>query len=236
MKNFILSQFDRLARRATPPILHKRTDSYDIIEMARFKAACESADYYEKHMIEAQLFNTDLELLSFAISISHQHGLFLEFGVATGRTISHIASARGGPIYGFDSFEGLPQPWRPGFGKGHFAGSLPVVPPNAHLVKGWFNDTLPLFINSHPGAVSFLHVDCDLYSSTKYIFDILDERISPGCIIVFDEYFNYPGWQKHEFRAFQEFVGRRSLEYRYEGVVPSHQQVCVSIRKPEPAS
>jgi hypothetical protein len=111
-----------------------------------------------------------------------------------------------------------------------------MLPPNAQLVKGWFADTLPPFISSHSAAVSFLHVDCDLYSSTKCIFDVLDERVGPGCVIVFDEYFNYPGWQRHEFKAFQEFVGRRSLKYRYEGVVPSHQQVCVSIRNGGSAS
>ena len=202
--------------------------------MAQLKAAYESADYYQQHMIEVRLFETDLELLSHAISISAPRGLFLEFGVATGRTISHIASAHQGPVYGFDSFEGLPQRWRPGYGTGHFAGPLPVLPPNVHLNKGWFADILPPFVRSHSDMVAFLHVDCDLYSSTKCIFDVLNEQIGPGCVIVFDEYFNYPGWEGHEFKAFQEFVRRRSLQYRYEGLVPSHQQVCVSILKAGP--
>jgi hypothetical protein len=25
-------------------------------------------------------------------------------------------------------------------------------------------------------------------------------------VIVFDEYFNYPGWRAHEYKAFQEFI------------------------------
>ena len=41
------------------------------------------------------------------------------------------------------------------------------------------------------------------------------DRIGPGTVIVFNEYFNYPGWQTHEFKAFQEFIAERSLSYRY---------------------
>ena len=50
------------------------------------------------------------------------------------------------PIYGFDSFEGLPDAWIPGFPKGYFdmKGSLPPVAPNVQLIKGWFDETLPL--------------------------------------------------------------------------------------------
>jgi hypothetical protein len=230
VKDVILDRFERIVRRVAPPILSKRDESYDVIQMAQLKAAYESAEYYEQHMLEVRPFKTDLELLSYAISISPQRGLFLEFGVATGRTISHIASTHLGPIYGFDSFEGLPERWRPRYGKGHFAGPIPALPSNVHLIKGQFTDVLPSFLRSHSEMAAFLHVDCDLYSSTKCIFDVLEDRIGPGCVIVFDEYFNYPGWQGHEFKAFQEFVGRRALEYRYEGLVPSHQQVCVSIR------
>jgi hypothetical protein len=231
MKKLLISQFDRLARRAGRQILHKRTDSYDVIEVARIKAAYDSAVYYEKHMIEARSFTTDLNLLSHAVSISPPDGLFLEFGVATGRTISHIASLHEGPVYGFDSFEGLPNGWRTGFEVGHFAGAMPRLPSNVHLISGWFLETLPSFVQTHSGPVSFIHVDCDLYSSTKVIFDLIGERLREGSVIVFDEYFNYPGWQNHEFKAFQELIDCRSLRYRYEALVPSHQQVCVVIQR-----
>jgi hypothetical protein len=32
---------------------------------------------------------------------------------------------------------------------------------------------------------------------------------------VFDEYFGYPGWQHHEFKAFQEFVHTNRVTYKY---------------------
>ena len=57
------------------------------------------------------------------------------------------------------------------------------------------------------------------------VFDLLGNRIVPGTIIVFDEYLNYPGWQEHEYRAFQEFLQTQSLDYQYIGFVPTHQQM-----------
>jgi predicted O-methyltransferase YrrM len=82
------------------------------------------------------------------------------------------------------------------------------------LHKGWFSDTLPLFLDEYSESVRFLHVDCDLYSSTRTIFSALADRLVPGTVIVFDEFFNYPGWQECEYKAFMEFVstGRR-FEY-----------------------
>jgi predicted O-methyltransferase YrrM len=72
-------------------------------------------------------------------------------------------------------------------------------------------------------------VDCDLYSSTQTVFAHLHPKIAPGTIIVFDEYFNYPTWERHEFRAFQEYVRFRQVRYEYIGLVPSSQQVAVRI-------
>jgi hypothetical protein len=72
-------------------------------------------------------------------------------------------------------------------------------------------------------------VDCDLYSSTKTIFDHLGERLRPGSVIVFDEYFNYVGWREHEYRAFQECVHARSLRYRYVAYNTREYNVAVQI-------
>jgi hypothetical protein len=104
------------------------------------------------------------------------------------------------------------------------------VAKNVELIKGWFDKTLPTFLESRKNDfVSFLHIDCDLYSSTKTIFDVLGSRIVEGTIIVFDEYFNYPGWEKGEFKAFQEFIRDANLSYEYIGYVRTHEQVAVKI-------
>jgi hypothetical protein len=72
-------------------------------------------------------------------------------------------------------------------------------------------------------------MDCDLYDSAKIVFDLLGDRIAPGTIIVFDEYFNYPDWRLHEYKAFQEFVTRKGVKYEYIGLVPFQEQVAVRI-------
>lgn len=148
-------------------------------------------------------------------------GSILEFGVYVGTSINLIAQHRPSvPIYGFDSFEGLPDDWIAGFPKGYFdlGGNLPPVAPNVVLVKGWFDDTLPPFVAQHPEPVSFLHIDCDMYSSTKTVFKELAPRIVPGTVIVFDELVNYPGYRDHEMKAFYEFLVENGRQAQWLGV------------------
>jgi hypothetical protein len=136
----------------------------------------------------------------------------------------------GKTIHGFDSFEGLPEAWS-GFSLGSKAfdvkGKLPRVPANVRLHKGFFDASLPLWLAENPGPVAFIHVDCDLYTSTKTILDLLAPRLVSGTIILFDEYFNYPNWERHEFKAFQEFVVAHSVKYTY--LAFARQQVAVRI-------
>ncbi|SVB89317.1 uncharacterized protein METZ01_LOCUS242171, partial [marine metagenome] len=77
--------------------------------------------------------------------------------------------------------------------------------------------------------VSFLHVDCDLYSSTVTIFDALGTRLQSGAIILFDEYYNFPRWQQHEHKAFQEFVQTSGTRYEYIAYSVTGQQVAVRV-------
>jgi hypothetical protein len=64
------------------------------------------------------------------------------------------------------------------FDKGAFAlENLPRVEKNVKLIKGWFDKTLPTFIQKEKRDIAYLHVDCDLYSSTKTIFEALGNQI-----------------------------------------------------------
>ena len=231
MKNFVIQNFDRLARRVASqsPTLKRRGESFDILEIAFIKAGFESAEFYEEGFLTTPVFDSDLELLTHAVSLADHGGLFLEFGVASGRTIRHLAGQAQETIYGFDSFDGLPEDWRTGYGKGAFSGALPEMPPNVSLVRGWFDDSLPSFLQRRPEPVTFLHIDCDLYSSTKTVLDLLGGRIRKGCVIQFDEYWNYPGWKQHEFRAFEEFKSDAGISCEPIGFVPSHQQVAFVV-------
>ncbi len=62
------------------------------------------------------------------------------------------------------------------------------------------------------------------------VFKKLNGLVVPGTI-VFDEYFNYPGWKNHEFNAFQEYVQQNGVSYSYDSFVSSYQQVCIVIDK-----
>jgi hypothetical protein len=229
LTDHVLDRFADRVKARLAPIQRPFGDCFNLIDVAFLEAAKESAAYWQTNMITATALNSGLDLLTHALSIVKRQGLFLEFGVATGRTISHIAKVTQTQIFGFDSFEGLPEPWRSGYPAGAFAGPAPRVPPNVYLIKGWFSDTLPKFLREHQDPIAFLHIDCDLYTSTKCIFDLVHPRIGPGCVIVFDEYFNYPGWQDHEHKAFRELVSECGFNFRYDSFVPGHAQVCVVI-------
>jgi hypothetical protein len=195
------------------------------------RALQRSVDYIEKSMPNALGFESQREVIEFSLDAVKVSGHYLEFGVYTGGTIRRIAKhAREQAIHGFDSFEGLPEAWG-GFSLGRRAfdvkGRLPRVPANVRLHRGWFDQSLPQWLTANPGAVAFVHIDCDLYSSTKTIFDLLADRFVPGTVIVFDEYFNYPNWENHEFKAFQELVAQRKLAYTY--LAFARQQVTVRV-------
>lgn len=173
-----------------------------------------------------------LELLARAVDRAPTRGLVCEFGVGGGATINHLAYLLGPhrTIYGFDSFQGLPEDWRPGFPRGRYAQDAPPsVPTNVRLVRGLFAETLPGFVHEHLEDVALLHIDCDLYSSTRTVLDALRLNIGVGSVIVFDEFFGYPGWRSGEYRAFMEFVTNEHLSFRYLGYVRGGEQVAVQI-------
>lgn len=206
---------------------------HPVRERAR-RALHDSVDYIDAHMAAAIGFETQKELLEYALAQTAVAGHYLEFGVFSGGTIRHIAKCRRNTtIHGFDSFEGLPEAWA-GFNLGRQAffrgGRLPKVPGNVMLHSGWFSDTIPVWRERHTGAVAFIHIDCDLYSSTVDILTGLADRLQPGTVILFDEYFNYPGWRQHEFKAWQEFVAARGIAYDY--VAYARQQVMVRVTRP----
>lgn len=205
---------------------------HDITKHLELRARDTTAAFIELHMLSAQVVDSSRAILDFALSKvdSLSDGLFLEFGVYQGVTINHIAPQINTKIYGFDSFEGLPTNWRSGYPKGAFSlDALPKCAPNVELVVGWFEDTLPVFVESHPGPVTFLHVDCDLYSSTQTIFKYLGDRLAPGAIIVFNEYFNYPGWQQHEHLALCEYLESSGRSVQYLSYNRFHEQVAVEM-------
>jgi hypothetical protein len=195
------------------------------------RALRRSVDYVETKMPDALGFDSQRELIEYALAAVAIDGHHLEFGVFTGGTIRFIARRIGTRIiHGFDSFQGLPEAWS-GFNlsRGAFdlKGRLPRVPKNVRLHRGYFAESLPTWLRDNSGQAAFIHLDCDLYSSTKTVLGLMAPRVTTGTVVLFDEYFNYANWEQHQFKAFQEFVQEHGIRYVYLGF--ARQQVAVRI-------
>jgi hypothetical protein len=215
-------------------------DSIDIQRQFWRMSRDESARYALENIGTDKGYRDRNALMDRCLELIAPTGLVLEFGVWKGASIRHLAS-RLSPrvIYGFDSFEGLPESWSLGIPKEAFRlEALPVVPPNVELIKGWFDATSADFLAKHLEPIALLHIDSDLYSSAKYVLDAYGSRIVPGTVIVFDDYMNYPKWTEGESKAFSEWCHATGAEFQFVGFVPKRrgtawegQQVAVQIEK-----
>ena len=177
------------------------------------------------------MIGSGLKIITLAIEKAKLGGLVLEFGVFNGKSIRLIASLTDGMVHGFDSFEGLPEAWCDE-DKGTYSafGQLPEVPDNVRLHRGWFENSIPEFQKSEKGPVRFINIDCDLYSSTKTIFDLLGPQIVPGTVILFDEFIGYPTWKDDEFKAFHEAAEQFGWNYDILGFSFLTKQVALIIK------
>jgi hypothetical protein len=169
-------------------------------------------------------------------------GLILEFGVAEGKTIRLLAAETEQMVYGFDSFYGLPENWGAALPKGAFDchGQIPEdLPKNVECIVGLFQDTLPLFLEEHSGPLSFVHIDCDLYSSTSFVLQQLKGRLQEGTILAFDElidwntyiaYVDAGYWRNSEYKAFLELIEETNLSWKCLSR-NCEQQVAIQITK-----
>lgn len=200
----------------------------------QFAEACRLWPYLEcfvdsfrhatKYSPSARFVSTSLQLFELAITHASEDGLFLEFGVYNGASIKIIARLTGQTVHGFDTFQGLPDDWAVGEGAqqsieaaGSYSthGLLPDAPDNVRFHVGTFDETLPGFCQEYTGPVSFVNVDCDMYSSTRSIFQHLGKQIRPGTVLAFDDYFCLPSWREHEYRAFREYLDEYGFGYEY---------------------
>jgi hypothetical protein len=162
-----------------------------------------------QHPPTLRYFDSHIEMLAFFTrQIDDQNGVAIEFGVYSGTTLEVIRQGFSGPVYGFDSFKGLPEDWRDGFPQGFFETSEVPTIENVTLVVGTFQETLEPFLEKLIEPIAFIHFDADLYSSTIFCLDKVTNFLAPESIFVFDEYHNYEGWQDHEHKAFTEWLNK----------------------------
>lgn len=164
-------------------------------------------------------------------------GNYFEFGLLEGRsfgrcynTVGRLArdlgygtvAELGVQMYGFDSFQGLPEPGefdrRVGWVKGAMACGRERFETNMdrqglpraayHLIEGYYEqsltDALRRQLTDH--APSLVMMDCDFYSSTKTVLDWLRPMLRDGTFFMFDDIWAYMGHPDFgELRAIREF-------------------------------
>ena len=161
-------------------------------------------------------------------------GDIVEFGTAGGTWVKTLASIierrqNGRRLWGFDSFQGLPEPdierdgttWH----AGQYAASLAEVSdsvgagqrPFLTLVEGWFQDSLVREPALGIETIAYARIDGDLYASAVECLKYLAPRLVDGAILVFDD------WQfslNHgETLAFREWIAEQpGLECEFLGM------------------
>ncbi|HEX4011441.1 MAG TPA: class I SAM-dependent methyltransferase [Solirubrobacteraceae bacterium] len=223
-------RIEQMIRQVAEELWQRRSDMNAVMQDIALR---DSAQFVLDH-IPLHLGKTHYELRRDAV-LAAPDGLFLEFGVWTGSWLRQMAAVRPVQFCGFDSFEGLPEAWSTlKAGEFDLGGQLPDMPDNVTLVKGWFSDSLPAFLEEHPEPVAFIHVDCDLYTSAKTVFDLLAPRLHPGAQIVLDDFMFMPGWQEQEHRAFFEYVNDNAVAWEYTGYSKDFPACSASVQLIEP--
>lgn len=134
------------------------------------------------------------------------NGSIYAFGVAQGHSMALLhAHFPQKQIYGFDSFEGLPSEdhnssaipgWREGlFGPRATEEQLIQSaggPDIAHVIKGFFNDSLTptVITDMRMGSAMYVDIDCDLHVSTYDALDWLftNKIVRVGTLIGYDDW------------------------------------------------
>jgi O-methyltransferase len=164
-------------------------------------------------------------------------GDYLEFGVYRGTSFitAYYAAKRHGMsnmrFFAFDSFAGLPNDEHK-FKKGDLACPEEVfttmtrkagVPTSRTIVvKGFYDQTLTAETKAAHNLVraAVIHVDCDLYSSTKCVLEFIEDIVTVGSIVIFDDWsvFGAESATHGEQKAFGEWPMRDCFEPLFESV------------------
>jgi hypothetical protein len=139
----------------------------------------------------------------------------LEFGVWKGHT-ANFFSKFAHKLYAFDSFEGLSEDWAgTDMAQGTFSlnGKPPKLNSNIEPVIGWVDDTLDDFLKKHNPKINFVHLDMDTYTPTKYTLEKIKPYLVKGAVIVFDELYQFTGWEEGEYKALYEVFNEDEFSY-----------------------
>jgi hypothetical protein len=178
----------------------------------------ESYNCFKKYFLKS-IFLKDDKIKVYAILKTleiKKEGLYLEFGVHKGKSINFLSKLiKDKIIYGFDSFEGLKEDWKGTQAtKGTFNlnGKIPSLNKNVSPIKGWIQDTLPIFLERSEN-INFVHIDVDTYDTSNFILKTIKPFLNNGAIILFDELYNCIGWEENEYKALIENFNEKEYDY-----------------------
>jgi O-methyltransferase len=163
-------------------------------------------------------------------------GDFLEFGVYRGGSFSifwdtarrlRLDKMR---FFAFDSFAGLPEAEGPIWKPGMFACSREVFTAHMYkagvdlrrveIVEGFYDKTLHAETKRAHGLkkAAAIHVDADLYSSTKLVLAFVEDLVGKGTVLLFDDWHSFEGNETcGEPKAFSEWPSASRFEQFYDG-------------------
>jgi len=157
----------------------------------------------------------------------------IELGVASGGTsllLGHLLKSHGKRVFSLDSYEGLPPPTSQDnryFLAGDYEGDGPLLERFCGVieqegltnvvipVKGFFEDTVPKL--EQPEHLCFAHLDSDLYDSVYCSLEGVYDRISPGGILIIDDFFHHA---QGPARACSAFFNKAQIQPLYHVVFP----------------
>ncbi|KQV74415.1 hypothetical protein ASC61_05030 [Aeromicrobium sp. Root344] len=187
---------------------------YTMTTVARIEAVCSATEYILKYDIPGAFVES---------------GVWMGGSSMAAATTLVKNGVTDRDLYLYDTFEGIPAPgehdrligwdrsvsewWeeenaKPG-GAAFLEAPVEVVRANMartgydaeriHLIPGMVQDTIPA---TAPEQIAFLRLDTDWYESTKVEMEVLFPRLSPGGVLIVDDY----GFTEGSRKAVDEFL------------------------------
>lgn len=154
---------------------------------------------------------------------------YIEFGVYKGASVNDL-SKYVKKIYAFDSFEGLKEDMvgnTEAIGTFNLNKEIPNLNKNVVPIVGWIQDTLNPFLMKENPKINFVHIDVDTYETSKFILKKIKKYLIPNATILFDELYNFPGWDVGEYKALKEEFSE--TEYSFKVFSIEDQKTVITI-------
>ena len=250
MQEIFIHKIKRMRRKLLVPFFSMIKRSLNIVKQYILPDYKKPPSIYYMH-VEEQIencyknfkehFKSSLFLETWALrehsikkAISNDTGLnktYIEFGVFSGSSVNFFSKyLNHKEIYGFDSFEGLKEDWAgTSVVKGTFdlKKKIPKLRNNVVPIVGWIDQTLPVFLNEKKPKINFMHIDVDTYETSKIILELTKDFLEKGAIIVFDELYNFSGWDMGEYKALKEVFNEN--KFKFISFAKNGQQAAIQI-------